>query len=149
MNLVRTKLILEQDEGRVPYAYKDSLGYWTIGVGRLIDKAKGGRLNDSEIDLMLSNDIDECVEDLRKDLPWFDSLSDVRQAVLVSMRFNLGPEPFDHDGYKDWPIFVSQVKEGAYTEAAQNMRSTLWAKQVKGRSERLAKMMETDQWPSP
>lgn len=25
----------------VPHAYQDHLGYWTIGVGRLIDKRKG------------------------------------------------------------------------------------------------------------
>ena len=28
---------LERDEGRVRHAYQDHLGYWTIGVGRLID----------------------------------------------------------------------------------------------------------------
>lgn len=35
---------LALDEGRVPYAYRDSLGFWTVGVGRLIDKRKGARL---------------------------------------------------------------------------------------------------------
>lgn len=29
---------LETDEGRVPHAYQDHLGYWTIGVGHLVDK---------------------------------------------------------------------------------------------------------------
>jgi GH24 family phage-related lysozyme (muramidase) len=28
---------LKRDEGEVLHAYKDSLGYWTIGIGILID----------------------------------------------------------------------------------------------------------------
>jgi lysozyme len=49
--------MLEDEEGRVPHAYPDSLGYWTIGVGRLIDRRKGGGLSDDEIDYLLANDI--------------------------------------------------------------------------------------------
>jgi len=64
------------------------------------------------------------------------------------MAFNLGPEPFDHDGIKDWPMFLKQVETGRYAEAAANMRSTLWAKQVGKRAERLASMMESGKWPS-
>lgn len=40
--MIKKQLI--RDEGNVPYAYSDSLGYLTIGVGFLIDKRKGGRL---------------------------------------------------------------------------------------------------------
>ena len=31
------------DEGRVSHVYKDSLGYYTIGIGHLVDQRKGGR----------------------------------------------------------------------------------------------------------
>src|SRR3546814_15181122 len=44
---------LNREEGRIPHAYPDSLGYWTIGVGRLIDKRKGGRLTNVETDMLL------------------------------------------------------------------------------------------------
>lgn len=44
---------LETDEGRVPHAYQDHLGYWTIGVGHLIDKRKGGGLTPDEVDYLL------------------------------------------------------------------------------------------------
>jgi lysozyme len=33
---------LRREEGEVLHVYKDHLGYLTIGVGRLIDKRKGG-----------------------------------------------------------------------------------------------------------
>lgn len=38
--------LLELDEGRVKCAYRDSLGFWTAGVGHLVDKRRGGKLPD-------------------------------------------------------------------------------------------------------
>lgn len=143
-----TRKLIELHEGRVPSVYQDSLGYWTIGVGHLVDKRLKGGLPDHIIDLLLDYDIETHSAELLKVLPWAASLSEVRQAVLFDMTFNLGIEPFDGDGFKDWPMFVSQVKEGAYDVAALNMLSTLWAKQVGPRAVRLAAMMKDDKWPS-
>ena len=44
---MNAKLIkdLKRDEGWVPHAYKDSLGFWTIGYGFLIDEKRGGELS--------------------------------------------------------------------------------------------------------
>ena len=30
--------LLESEESSVPHSYQDHLGYWTIGVGHLIDE---------------------------------------------------------------------------------------------------------------
>jgi len=74
-------------------------------------------------------------------------LDDVRQAVLLDMAFNLGPEPFDHDGIKDWPMFIKQVETGRYAEAlricARRCGQASWQA-----AERLASMMESGKWPS-
>lgn len=142
------RALIALHEGRVPHAYQDSLGYWTIGVGHLIDKRKGGRLPDAIIDALFDYDLAEKRRELSAARPWVAGLSDVRQAVLLDMAFNLGIEPFDGDGFKDWPMFIEQVKRGDYAAAAANMRSTLWASQVKQRAIRLAEMMETNQWPA-
>lgn len=139
--------MLSLHEGRRSTMYKDSLGYWTIGVGRLIDPAKGGRLREDEIDLMLTNDIREHSVALLKHQPWIATLDEVRRAVMFDMCFNLGLEPFDDDGFKDWPIFLLQVRTGKYAAAADNMLSTKWARQVGQRAQRLAKMMRTGAWP--
>lgn len=128
---------LRRDEGVVSHAYQDSLGYWTIGVGRLIDRRKGGKLSSDEIDYLLMNDIKECVEDLDKNLPWWRSLTDARRRVLVNMRFNLGMAGLL--GFKNTLKFI---EAGDYKRAASNMLLSLWAKQVKGRAKRLADMME-------
>ena len=61
---------LKKEEGVIPHAYQDHLGFWTIGVGRLIDKRKGGGLSADEIDYLLSNDINRFVAGLEKALPW-------------------------------------------------------------------------------
>jgi lysozyme len=128
---------LRRDEGVVDHAYQDSLGYWTIGVGRLIDKRKGGKLTDEEIDYLLMNDVKECVADLDKNLPWWRSLSDARRRVLVNMRFNLGMAGLL--GFKNTLKFI---ETGEYKRAADNMLLSKWAKQVGQRANRLAKMME-------
>lgn len=151
MDLIRTKQLIKDHEGCRLTAYKDSLGYWTVGYGHLLLQTRewyGFTITQEEANRLFEADFKSHVLELTSDFPWIIFLDDVRQAVLCDMCFNLGVAPFDNDGYKDWPIFVGQVKEGAYTEAAQNMRSTLWAKQVKGRAVRLAEMMETGRWPA-
>ena len=45
--------MIKHHEGVVPHAYKDSRGYLTIGVGRLIDEELGGGLSDDEIDYLV------------------------------------------------------------------------------------------------
>lgn len=140
------KSLIELHEGRVPHAYVDSLGYLTIGVGHLVDKRLGGRLPDHIIDALFEYDLHEHTRLLVEAIPWVAQLDPVRYAVMVDMCFNLGPEPFDGDGFKDWPIFVEQVRTGQYAKAAANMRATTWAKQVGTRALRLAAMMETGSW---
>ena len=143
----RLKRLLTLHEGRVPHAYADSLGYLTIGIGHLIDKRKGGKLPDHIIDGLFHHDLKEHRDAMFRVNPWAAKLDEVRQAVLIDMTFNMGTEPFDDDGFKDWPIFEKQVQTGQYAAAAKNMRSTLWYSQVKSRAERLAHMMETGEWP--
>lgn len=140
--------LVELHEGRRSRMYRDSLGYWTIGVGHLIDPAKGGGLPAPIVTALRDFDINESRTALVRSLSWFPRLSEVRQAVLIDMCFNLGPEPFDNDGFKDWPIFLGQVERGEYAAAARNMLSTKWASQVGARATRLATMLETNAWPT-
>jgi len=127
---------LKRDEGVIPHAYQDSLGYWTIGVGRLIDKRKGGKLTTEEIEYLLMNDIDEKVADLDKHIPWWRGLSPVRQRVMINMCFNLGI-----GGLLKFKNTLAMIKSGNYEGAARGMLNSLWAKQVGKRANRLSDMM--------
>jgi len=129
---------IRRDEGVVPHAYQDSLGYWTVGVGRLIDKRRGGKLSDDEIDYLLVNDITRFVDDLDAKLPWWRTLSPVRQRVMVNMAFNLGTA-----GLLGFRNTLRHVQAGRYDLAAKGMLASKWSTQVKGRAVRLAEMMRT------
>jgi lysozyme len=140
---MRQELIrqLKADEGVVSHAYQDHLGYWTIGVGRLIDKRKGGGLRPSEIDFLLQNDIDDRIEALTRRLPWFQDLDDARRGVLLNMSFQLGV-----DGLLTFKNTLKLVELGDYAAAAKNMLLSKWATQTPARANRMAEQMRTGQW---
>lgn len=140
----RLERLLALHEGNKRFPYKDSVGKLTIGIGFNLDDVG---LLPEEIAFIFQNRIRIAAEQLEKYLPWVEELDDVRLCVLLDMFYNLGPEPFDNDGIKDWPIFLGQVKRKEWNAAALNMLSTKWAKQVKGRATRLATMMRTGEWP--
>lgn len=133
--------MLEREEDRVPYAYPDSEGYLTIGVGRLIDKRKGGGLSDDEIDYLLANDIRRKTAEVLKALPWVLNLSEERQAVVIGMAFQMGT-----DGLLGFKNTLSKMQTGDYTGAGKGMLDSKWARQTPKRAERMAKQMETGVW---
>lgn len=132
---------LRRDEGVEKKAYQDSRGFWTIGVGRLIDARRKGGLRDSEIDLLLANDIDETQQALSARLSWFHQLDEARQAVLINMAFNLGV-----DGLLNFKKTLGLVASGDYAGAAKEMLASAWAIQVGDRAKRLSKQMQTGVW---
>jgi lysozyme len=132
---------LLREEGAESCAYQDSLGYWTIGVGRLIDSRKGGGLSNEEIEFLLENDIRAKTREVLLALPWMPRLSEPRQAVLIGMAFQMGVS-----GLLQFKRMLSAVEDGQYFEAAAQMVESTWAKQTPARAQRLAQQMETDQW---
>ena len=133
---------LRGDEGCKATVYKDSLGYWTIGVGRLVDPSKpGAGLRSSEIDFMLNNDVDDRINALHKVLPWFQDLDDARKGVLLNMSFQLGVE-----GLLGFTNTLKAVKDGRYADASAGMLQSKWASQTPARAKRLAEQMKTGKW---
>lgn len=139
MYTVQDQLFAE--EGKVPHAYQDHLGYWTIGVGRLIDQRKGGGLTDDEIYYLLTNDIARIQTHLGHKIPWWTQLNKPRQAVIVGMAFQMGIE-----GLLAFKNTLRYIQAGMWQAAANNMLKSLWAKQTPERAERMAKQMETGEW---
>jgi lysozyme len=129
--------MLVHEEGKVPYAYQDHLGFWTIGVGRLIDKRKGGRLSEDEIMYLLNNDVTRFVMEVQAALPWVKDLSVTRQQVLVAMAFQLGTK-----GLLGFKNTLDLVRTGQYERAAKGMLNSKWAKQDSpARAKRMAELM--------
>ena len=140
MNVPALLAQLEQHEGFRSSAYQDTEGFWTIGVGRLIDKRKGGGISKAEALFLLENDVQRFVKDLDVKLPWWRGLSDVRQRVLADMAFNLGVP-----GLLGFKNTLRAIHEGRFEDAAAGMLASKWATQVGARAHRLARMMRTDQ----
>jgi len=130
---------LKRHEGKVLHEYKDHLGFSTIGYGRLIEKGMGG-ITEAEADYLLMNDMSKFIKDAEK-FDWFAGLNPARKAVIVNMLFNLGLTRFNR-----FLKFKQALSEGDYLTASREMLDSKWARQVKGRSEELAKQMETGKW---
>jgi len=132
---------LRREEGSIPHAYQDHLGFWTIGVGRLIDQRKGGGLSPDEVDYLLANDVDRVTRQVRAALPWIVELDDPRQAVLIGMGFQLGVA-----GLLGFRQTLAAVKDGRYAAAAGLMVISRWAQQTPERAMRMSKQMQTGDW---
>ena len=133
---------LKRDEGTKATVYKDTLGFDTIGVGRLIDSRKpGAGLRPDEIDYLLRNDINDRVQALTKALPWFSALDETRRGVLINMAFQLGTA-----GLLGFKSTLALVATGKYAEAAEQMLKSKWATQTPARAKRLAEQMKTGEW---
>ncbi|MEN8282602.1 glycoside hydrolase family protein [Acinetobacter gerneri] len=133
--------LLRAEEGEVLSAYKDHLGYLTIGVGRLIDSKKGGGITAEESAYLLNNDIQKRLIVLEQKLTWFQSLDDARRGVLLSMAFQMGIE-----GLLGFKKTLEMIRIGRYADAATGMLNSLWAKQTPERAKRHAEQMRTGQW---
>lgn len=133
---------LRRDEGIRATAYTDSMGWLTIGVGRLIDSRKpGAGLRPDEIDYLLKNDIADRVQALTKALPWFAKLDQARQGVLINMAFQMGTA-----GLLAFRQTLALVRDGKYAEAAEQMLKSKWAEQTPARAKRLSEQMRTGEW---
>lgn len=133
---------LKGDEGLKAQAYQDHLGFWTIGVGRLIDARKAGSgLRPDEISYLLNNDIDDRIRELGRRIPWFLELDAARQGVLLNMSFQMGV-----DGLLEFKNTLARVRAGNFDGAASGMLNSKWATQTPARAQRLAEQMRTGVW---
>lgn len=131
---------LQIDEGCKLYGYTDSLGYLTIGYGRLIDRRKGGQISQDEALYLLQNDIARVEKQLTQ-YAWFSAQDSVRQAALANMCFNLGLEGLLH-----FPHFLGYMLSKDYPNAAKELVDTPWHSQVGVRADRIIKLIQTGNW---
>lgn len=126
---------LIRDEGLRTKLYQDTVGKWTIGVGRNLSD---NGISVEEAHVLLAHDIKDALTDLDALFPWAVHMNGVRQRVLANMLFNLGAARL-----LKFKNTLAAMSAGQYQKAADGMRASLWARQVGKRAERLAKMMET------
>ncbi len=150
MNTQRVIEQLKRHEGLRLYVYDDATGreirkgsrvqgHPTIGVGRLLTSARG--LSTIEIEMLLENDIEVVVDELNRNIPWWNELNEARQAVMVNLCFNLG-----------WPrlsLFENMLdaaEKGNWDRAADELMDSKWFSQVGLRGLELVEQLRSGAW---
>lgn len=123
---------LKNDEGWVPHAYQDHLGFWTLGYGFLIDQRRGGQIPRIVGDFWLHHEIEERWEMLSDALPWFDDAPVQVQRALVNMCYQLGLR-----GLLSFRQTLALLEDGRYAEAADQALRSRWAEQTPNRARRV------------
>lgn len=113
--------------------YRDTVGKLTIGYGRNLED---DGITESEAGNMLLHDIDMISEELEKRIPFFTSLNDVRQAVLIDMAYNMGIH-----GLMEFTNMLQCIEKGDYVTASLAMLQSKWASEVGRRAADLSDLM--------
>lgn len=117
--------ILKNHEGFKPYAYKDTLGYLTIGYGRCIDEKIKRGISKEEAEFLLKNDVLHT-ESILNDFYFFKKLDKIRKDVIIELVFNLGL-----DGFLKFEKTIEFIKNKQLEMAGNELLNSIWAKQVK------------------
>jgi lysozyme len=133
---LRLREMLVRHEGVRLKPYRCSAGKITIGVGRNLEDVG---ITHFEAMALLSGDMERVVKEAVNSFPWFQSLSVVRQDVVLNMIFNLGIHRF-----QGFHKMISAIVRGNFEEAAQEMLASKWSDQVGIRALELARMMRTN-----
>ena len=146
MNFQRLEVQIMNDEGFSAKPYLDTVDVPTIGYGSTHILGTPVTMTQETISpavargLLRSELYGACV-DAQGLCSVFDSLSDVRQEVLANMAYTLGKTRLS-----GFTKFLNALDMQDYSAAAVEMLDSKWAKQVKGRANRLADAMRTGQW---
>lgn len=167
--------LIEAHEGRVLHAYRDSLGFWTVGVGRLIDARKGAKLPAYIVEQLtpsVQREFEALAELPMTTMKWPAArLSNEQVSALYTQ--DLEEHCRECDEVLPWVKKLDEVRQaviydmyfnmrrrllefkntlafvqmGKWADASSAMLRSKWASQVGVRATRLANMMKSGRWP--
>lgn len=142
------KEFITNNEGRRKNPYKCPAGFNTIGVGWNMDAHplpapmqsyldEHGEITEEMIDNLIEISILSATSDCEDLFPDFDNFSDTRRMALIDFLFNLGKKKA-----MQFTKSIHKINIGHWQDAANAMRESLWAKQVKNRAVIVTAMIE-------
>lgn len=164
MNIQKLNEQLLLHEGFRSRPYQDSVGKWTIGIGRNVEdnpitpserghlfgnpdmgddelwEALLGGISRQQAFILLESDIREALRYIRRLSPNFEALSEPRKFVLIDMLFNLGYGTMR----RSFLHIIDLIEAGDYRGAVEAIQRTKYAKQVGHRDNRLCVMLLRD-----
>ena len=141
--------VIKREEGYSETAYFCSEGYPTIGVGwrlgsnneKTLEPYKYMSVSLQVAELKCSERIFEIREELASKIPFFFLQTTPRQAMLISMAYQMGV-----DGLMKFKNMLKAIEDRAYSEAYIEGLDSLWAKQTPERAERQMLTMKHGTW---
>nr|6A9J_A Chain A, Endolysin,Autophagy-related protein 2 [synthetic construct]6A9J_B Chain B, Endolysin,Autophagy-related protein 2 [synthetic construct] len=153
--------MLRIDEGLRLKIYKNTEGYYTIGIGHLLtkspslnaakselDKAIGrntnGVITKDEAEKLFNQDVDAAVRGILRNAklkPVYDSLDAVRRAALINMVFQMG-----ETGVAGFTNSLRMLQQKRWDEAAVNLAKSRWYNQTPNRAKRVITTFRTGTW---
>ena len=135
-------------EGFRATRYRDSVcpHVWLQGYGRSIRGHTPAKISRATADGWLMYDLTKCRRHLDQYMPWWRSLSPIRQAVMLDLTYNLGI-----DKLRKFKKFLSCMQCGEYTSASACLvgtkhRRTSYARQVGVRSREISHAIMHNEW---
>lgn len=104
--------------------YKDSLGYFTIGIGFLCDEKLGAGLSIDECMFILRSRIQNLERELGP-YSWFQKSDRPRQEALIHLAYNLGIPRL-----LNFKNMLSCFDKKDYVNAVKELLNSRWATQV-------------------
>jgi lysozyme len=129
--------MLKRHEGRSLKPYLCTADKLTIGYGRNLEDMG---ISEDEATYLLQTDIDRCYSELSV-FTWFHELDQIRQEALISMLFNLGLPRF-----LTFKKMIARLMAKEYSQAAEEIINSLYARQVGDRANELAYMIERGEY---
>ena len=135
-----TQLIeqLKRHEGLRLKPYKCTADKLTIGIGRNLEDVG---ISEQEAEMLLQNDIQEAVNQLKERFPWTMELDEVRFAALINFTFNVGIGTVSK--FKN---AMALLKAKKYDMAADEFLQSRWAEQVGQRAIEVTEQIRTGEW---
>lgn len=150
--------MLKQDEGLKLDVYKDTEGYWTVGIGHLLTKnpdksvainvldslvgrKTNGLITQQEAQTIFESDVKNVDSGIKQNSfvnDVFVSLDSVRQDALRNMVFQMGVQ-----GVAGFKNSLRLLKEKNWSQAAINLKQSKWHRQTPNRANRVINVFET------
>jgi lysozyme len=142
INLKTLQDFIAKHEGNVDHVYLDSRGFPTAGIGHLLTGSHppvGTKVSAHQVTAWFQQDVAKAIEGARRDLgPAYDRLDEARKIVVIDMVFNLG-----QGGFGGFHATIHAIQTGNFSQAADNMLQSLWARQVGHRAVEDASIMRS------
>ncbi len=126
---------LEDFEGLELKAYQCTAGKTTIGLGRNLDDYG---ITKEEAFYLAKNNIYELENELDRAIPWWRQLEEARQRALINLAYNVGTTTL-----LKFKKTLDHLKNGFYTEAAEEVLDSRWASQVGRRATFISDVFRT------